>query len=563
MNTDFPIDEKNRVLKIGIIDSGIDSNIFYPCSISGGNVCKIGNDYTFKLGEYQDEIGHGTAIAGIIYKNNADVELFIIKVFYDVLIADAKQLSIAIRQCVDHGCDIINISAGCFYKNDELERACLYAYNKNVYIVAAYSNGSGLYYPASYSSCIGVWGVPYHKKNEFYIEVDEVEGITCYARGDMQRVKWINNQSIFMSGDSFAAAHISSIIAQLLTTSSITTFEDLINKMMLLRTNKLPIVPISRGEYCLQTFSQQDREEAKQALRDYQFVLWPETVIAFGQRSTISKQYLKLFPCKIKFFYEDSNLFFKAAQELPSNIGLLLIDKLPVYSIKDIDWEKVFNRKIISYAPDAIDYITMNIPTSISNEHKKTIFDLPAYEHISKKIKVELWEVKAPIVGIIGDIKNKNNYKFDFWVQHISEKLRLTGYRVVRIDVNKNVYLYEDGFTFPIFSITSDILSYPYIVRYIEKLLDFIYEPDIIIISGNLYFSDADPELLLKSYSFLFAATVEAVIPLNNNERYDVIQTAINSFTKAPIIRSKMPLEKYTTNDICEDIITYFSESDS
>ena len=167
MNTDFPIDENNRVLKIGIIDSGIDSNIFYPCSISGGNVCKIGNDYTFKLGEYQDEIGHGTAIAGIIYKNNADVELCIIKVFYDVLIADAKQLSIAIRQCVDHGCDIINISAGCFYKNDELERACLYAYNKNVYIVAAYSNGSGLYYPASYPSCIGVWGVPYHKKMNF------------------------------------------------------------------------------------------------------------------------------------------------------------------------------------------------------------------------------------------------------------------------------------------------------------------------------------------------------------------------------------------------------------
>lgn len=561
MNTDLIIVENHRIIKIGIIDSGIDSKAFCSCLISGGSIRKIDDNYTFMSGEYQDEIGHGTGIAGIIYKNNSYIDMFIIKVFYDSLIADAKQLSIAISQCVDNGCSIINISAGCFHKNDELERACQYAYDKNVCIVAAYSNGSGSYYPASYPNCIGVWGVPYHKKKEFYIEIDQVEGITCYARGDMQRVKWINDQSVFMSGDSFAAAHITSIISQLLSTSSVESLENLVNKMMLLRTNNLPIVATSRGEYHLQTFSQQDREEARQALKDYQFILWPETVIAYGGKSTIDEKNLKLLSCKIKNFYEDSNLFYKATQQLPSNIGLLLIDKLPICAIKDVNWEKVVSRQIISYHPDAIDYMALNIPVSLCNKEKEVIFDLPTYECISKKIRVESWEVRSPIVGIIGDIKNKESYQFDLAVQHISEKLRSIGYRVVRIDANKNVFLYEDGFSFPIFSITSDVLSYPYIIRYIEKLLDFIYEPDIIIVSGNLYFSDSEPELLLKSYNFLFAATLEAIIPLNINEHYDAIRAVVNSFTKAPIISSKTHLEEYTTDYICDDIIAYFSES--
>ena len=118
--------------------------------------------------------------------------------------------------CIDNEMDMVNLSLGTtdVTFKASLQKICRKAVDAGVILVAAESNDGGESYPAVFPEVIGVTGGAIYEVDGFYYRKDQ--RIECVARGDEQRVCWLNGKHIMTGGNSFAAPHITGIIAHLL-----------------------------------------------------------------------------------------------------------------------------------------------------------------------------------------------------------------------------------------------------------------------------------------------------------------------------------------------------------
>ncbi|MBT3272242.1 MAG: S8 family serine peptidase [Spirochaetales bacterium] len=200
-------------IKIAIIDSGLD-----PEHEGLGTIRKR-VDISHELGLSRSEsnlrnpVGHGTACAGIIQKIAPIAALYDIRIFDESLAADGHSLIAAIRWSIEHRMDIVNLSLGTtdVTFRDELANICRQAHEAGVILVSAEHNDGRESYPAIFSDVIGVTGGKVRGRYGYYYRSGEK--IECVARGDMQRVCWTEPRYIMVSGTSFAAPHITGIVA--------------------------------------------------------------------------------------------------------------------------------------------------------------------------------------------------------------------------------------------------------------------------------------------------------------------------------------------------------------
>lgn len=138
-------------MKVLLIDSGITNHKalsslkIYPTGYNGQN----------HISDLEDNIGHGTAVAGLIVRNQLSVELYVIKLFDDTFKCSANQLIDALHYVLEMKIrfDIINMSFGLTHVDDfsellELERVCKSLRDCGTILVAAYDNEGAISYPA-------------------------------------------------------------------------------------------------------------------------------------------------------------------------------------------------------------------------------------------------------------------------------------------------------------------------------------------------------------------------------------------------------------------------------
>ena len=207
--------ENPSQIRIAIVDSGIDASHSGVGDVAGGVHIQIEGEVVF-LDDHADCAGHGTACAGIIRKMALGAMLYSVRIFDDSLMADGRALIAAIQWCIDNEMDVVNLSLSTtdvtFKKS--LQKVCRKAVDAGVILVAAESNDGGESYPAVFPEVIGVTGGAIYEPDGFYYRKDQ--RIECVARGDEQRVCWLNGKHIMTGGNSFAAPHITGIIAHLL-----------------------------------------------------------------------------------------------------------------------------------------------------------------------------------------------------------------------------------------------------------------------------------------------------------------------------------------------------------
>ncbi|MYA24425.1 MAG: S8 family serine peptidase [Gemmatimonadetes bacterium] len=206
--------QTGRGIKVAVVDSGIVSNHPKIGQVAGGIALAMGPDGTILYGEdHADCAGHGTACAGIIRRKAPEAELYSVRIFDESLQADSRLLIAAIEWALDQGMDLINLSLGTteVTYRDALEQVCRQAVDQGVLLVAAEHEEGQESYPAHLPQVIGVGSGKVRGLYKYLYRQEET--IECIARGDAQRLCWLEPSEIMTAGTSFAAPHITGLVA--------------------------------------------------------------------------------------------------------------------------------------------------------------------------------------------------------------------------------------------------------------------------------------------------------------------------------------------------------------
>ena len=230
---------------VAVIDSGVSRS--HP-DLEGKLL--QGRDFLNGDNEPEDDIGHGTAVAGIVAAAGDD-QIGIAGVALEARVLPVKVGSVdgapisilaqGIIWAVDQGAAVINLSLVADQTSVALQDALLYAYDNDVPVIAAAGNEpDAVTYPGAYEQAISVgastfWGTV----TDFSTRQNRVDLI---APGASILAPWWSpadgNTWTSVTGTSFAAPMVSGTLALLLSIDPELTVEEL---RTLLRDSALPV----------------------------------------------------------------------------------------------------------------------------------------------------------------------------------------------------------------------------------------------------------------------------------------------------------------------------------
>jgi subtilisin family serine protease len=206
-------------IKIGVIDSGLyEHDDIRDNKLNGYNYLNDSTDVT-------DNMGHGTAVSGIIAAQWNDIgiagiahraQIVPLKCFDDNIKTYVDTIILAINDAMNkYDCDIVNMSFGMPSNSAALESVINEGILKGVIFIASVGNdgNSQTYYPAGYGNVIGVGSV---NKNSIVSDFSQRNNsVFVTAPGEMIISLGNNNSYIIADGTSFSAPTVTGAIAAL------------------------------------------------------------------------------------------------------------------------------------------------------------------------------------------------------------------------------------------------------------------------------------------------------------------------------------------------------------
>jgi len=261
----------NPAIVVAVIDTGVDLNHpeLAPFLIAGqdlvdfppGSIPKAGwvfeGDFTGVDPTAQDEVGHGTHVAGTICcaSNNGagvagvawNVRLMPVKVLARIRrtvdgrvsgSGSAANIAAGIRWAVDHGARVLNMSLGGYGDTTVEREAVAYAVSRGAVVVAAMGNDNTNQpsYPAAYPSVIAVAATDSGDRRASFSNTGA--HIDLSAPGvDIQSTYWDNTYAS-LDGTSMASPHVAGVAALVLSRNGSLTSNQVGN---LLRSTAKPL----------------------------------------------------------------------------------------------------------------------------------------------------------------------------------------------------------------------------------------------------------------------------------------------------------------------------------
>jgi len=206
-------------VRVAVVDSGVEYNhpalgdcvrggVVVEYDIEAENCVRIVQDIN-----PSDLAGHGTACAGIIHAIAPQAEIYSVRVLGNDMRGRAIQFAAGLDWAIEHGIQVVNLSLstskeeyyGLFH--DLADQA----YFKNMNVISAVNNLPEPSYPSLYSSVISVAAHDGHDPFTFFYNPSPP--VEFGAPGIDVEVAWNNKQYLTSTGNSFAAPHITGIVA--------------------------------------------------------------------------------------------------------------------------------------------------------------------------------------------------------------------------------------------------------------------------------------------------------------------------------------------------------------
>ncbi len=203
-------------VSVAIIDSGVNGDHPHVGGVVSGAAFSVAGDgAVLQDAGYLDEIGHGTAIAGVIRLYAPMAALSAIKIFRTDLTASMPTLIAALEWAVSGGFRIIHLSLGTTRTRYRapLQALCQEAAERNIVVVAAARTAADRIYPAVFDTVIGVCQAPGCPPGRLIHHPGAP--VNFGAHGQPRPIPGLPQERNFR-GSSFAAAHVTGRVAAFL-----------------------------------------------------------------------------------------------------------------------------------------------------------------------------------------------------------------------------------------------------------------------------------------------------------------------------------------------------------
>jgi subtilisin family serine protease len=207
-------------VRVAVLDSGIEAAHPAVGGIAGGVAIEpddaAPDGVRLVGGPHEDLSGHGTACAGLIRALAPRAELHSVRVIGRSLTGKGHVLAAGLRWALEHDMDVVNLSLSSRKRENlvafhELVDAAYFAHRM---VVCAINNVAVTSYPAEFASVISV--AAHDGRDPFGIDYNPAPPVEVGAPGIDIDVAWRGGTTIRSSGNSFAAAHVSGLVARIL-----------------------------------------------------------------------------------------------------------------------------------------------------------------------------------------------------------------------------------------------------------------------------------------------------------------------------------------------------------
>jgi len=205
-------------MRVAVVDSGVEHD--HPAlngCVRGGVVVEWDEEAENNVRIDPEELphdlsGHGTACAGIIHSIAPQAEIYSVRVLGKDMRGTAIQFAAGLDWAVENNMQVVNLSLS----TSRVEYFALFhqladdAYFNNVALISAVNNIPAPSYPSLYSSVISVAAHEGHDPFTYYY--NPAPPVEFGAPGIDVQAAWINGQYATITGNSFAAPHITGIV---------------------------------------------------------------------------------------------------------------------------------------------------------------------------------------------------------------------------------------------------------------------------------------------------------------------------------------------------------------
>ncbi len=425
---------------IVIVDSGV---IKHKCH-KGINIL-----HNSDTKDFEDKIGHGTAVDYLINSYLKDVEIYHIKIFDDEFCTNVENLICALKFVYYNvSCKVVHLSNGVVYCEDieQLRFWCDKLVNKGIIIVAAFDNGGSISYPAAFDNVIGVdISNKVTKNKEYYFVRNSYINIVLTSR--RMRIPWKDGKMTSVQGSSFATPYITAKVCGCIKEKKAYDFKTVLHYL---------------EKYAFRIIDQVYEEN--------EFEMKIEKAIVFPYNKEI--QNMLIFDHLLKFEIIDAY-----DTKYLQNVGKEVSGKRKKYTIKNfenINWNSSFDTVILGHSKELSnslheDFIKYILDMAI--RYKKNVYcfdDLTHYEEqkhalenigqtcfvpgiMMKEMRFlnngKLRNIGKPIIGVFGTSSRQGKFTLQLVLR---EKFLRDGYKVGQLGTEPNSFLFGFDECYPI-----------------------------------------------------------------------------------------------------------------
>ena len=207
-----------RGVRVAVVDSGIEAD--HP-ALEGcvderaGAAVEIDarGEAHVVPGPHEDQLGHGTACAGIVHELAPEATVVSVRVLGRGLAGKGAALLAGLRWAVEQRFELINVSLGTTQRDWALalHELCDEAYFEGLFVVTAANNVAKPTFPALYSSVTSVACSLTDDPRRFH--ANPRPPTEFLARGVEVDVPWAGGGRFTATGNSYAAPHLAGLAA--------------------------------------------------------------------------------------------------------------------------------------------------------------------------------------------------------------------------------------------------------------------------------------------------------------------------------------------------------------